>query len=172
MSSPTNCMYRTIPQPSQEPALLCTSGSSPQTKRFCSVTTNLLSATSFTRCVQTEHLAPFFFVVVVYETFSCEFFILFYFFLCRLLMMWRKASSKLRRSLISYRSWQSWRRCPWLVSHTYRHSVVRCSSECVLFLQLTPLLCSCCVNTKTRLSLYGGRNITKWNKLIHNTCII
>lgn len=48
-SSPTNFMYRTIPQPSQEPASLCESGSSPQKKRSCSMTTNLLSAISFTR---------------------------------------------------------------------------------------------------------------------------
>lgn len=52
-SSPTNFMYRTIPQPSQGPASLCESGSSPQKKRSCSMTTNLLSATSFTRSVHT-----------------------------------------------------------------------------------------------------------------------
>lgn len=36
--------------------------------------------------------------------------------LCRQLMMWRKASSKFSRSLISSKSWQSRWRCPWLVS--------------------------------------------------------
>ena len=50
-SSPTNCMYKTIPQPSQEPASPCASGSSPQKRRFCSMTTSLLSTTSFTRYV-------------------------------------------------------------------------------------------------------------------------
>lgn len=51
-SSPTNCTSRTIPQPSQEPASPCASGSSLQKRRFCSMTTSSLSTTSSTRCVR------------------------------------------------------------------------------------------------------------------------
>lgn len=56
MSSPTNCMYRIIPQPSQEPASPCANGSLPQKKRFCLMTTSWLSTTSSTRCVHAESL--------------------------------------------------------------------------------------------------------------------
>lgn len=49
---------------------------------------------------------------------------------CRLRMMWRKASSKPSRSPTSWRSWQSRRRCPWSVplsltcGQTLCHSVL------------------------------------------------
>lgn len=111
MSFPTNYMYRTIPQLSQEPAWHCASGSSLQKRKFCSMTTSLLSITSFTRCVQTKqsflwqrmYFLFLFFLTVPY--------------LCRPQTMWRKASSKQSRSSTSCKSWRSRRRCPWLVSH-------------------------------------------------------
>lgn len=117
-SSPTNCMYRTIPQPSQEPAWPCASGSSLQKRKFCSMTARLLSIISFIRCVQTVCLS--FFVVCV--CMGCFVFLTvppIWPYLCRPRMMWRKASSKQSSSPTSCRSWRSRRRCPWSVSHIW-----------------------------------------------------
>lgn len=162
MSSPTNCMYRTIPQPSQEPASPYASGSSLQKRRFCSMTTSLLSTISFTRCA---HMSVFLCGVCMYVGFfsggfnsvspiwPC---------LCRLWMMWRKTSSKQSRSLTSCRSWLSRRRCPWSVSRiwtdttqllyccswvTYTDRVTHCSSACLMSSPLSHLfsLLSLCV---------------------------
>lgn len=73
MNSPTNCMYRTIPQPYLEPASPCESGSSPQKRRFCSMTTSLLSTTSFTRFV---HVSVIFCAPVPLNVLLCLFTVL------------------------------------------------------------------------------------------------
>lgn len=41
---------------------------------------------------------------------------------CRLWMMWKRVSSNQSRSPTSCRSWQSRRRCPWLVPHMWHHT--------------------------------------------------
>lgn len=116
-SSLTSSTYRTIPQPSQEPASPWESGSSLLKRRFCSMTTSLLSTTSFTRCV---HMSFDLFSVCMNQVFVGLFEQFPLFVHCRLLMMWRKASSKQSRSPTSCRSWRSRRRCLWSVSHIHQ----------------------------------------------------
>lgn len=119
MSFHISCMCRTTHLPSQAPASRSASGSLPQRKRFCSMTTSWLSTIASIRsvCLFSRKCV---FVAMCFQSvlvFTCVLSL-------RLWMMWKRDSSKWEKNPTSSKSSLNRGKWPWSVTKQCKFRVI------------------------------------------------